>query len=193
MSYAMDKRRLCELIKTDKNKYLGDNFIRKMYLIITKQPVFCIYRQVIVARKYKYYSKNKRGINRLKFIYYARKNNVLGRKNSIELHGEFGENFKISHGGVVITKNAIIGNNVKLHGNNCIGLKNSDCDLAPIIGNNVDIGYGVTIIGNIKIGNNIIIGANSFVNKSFLEENIVIAGVPAKKIKNVDFKSKNDQ
>ena len=34
------------------------------------------------------------------------------------------------------------------------------------------------IIGNIKIADDIVIGANALVNKSFLEKGIVIAGVP---------------
>ena len=38
------------------------------------------------------------------------------------------------------------------------------------------------IYGNIRIASGIMIGANAVVNKSFDEENICIAGVPAKKI-----------
>ena len=47
----------------------------------------------------------------------------------------------------------------------------------------MDIGVGAVIIGNIEIADNIIIGANAVVNKSFKEEGITIAGVPARKIK----------
>lgn len=50
-------------------------------------------------------------------------------------------------------------------------------DDAPIIGNNVEVGFGAVIIGKVKIG------ANSVVTNSFIEPNITIAGVPAKKIK----------
>ena len=46
---------------------------------------------------------------------------------------------------------------------------------------------GATVCGKIHIGNNVIIGANSFVNKSF-PDNVVIAGVPAKVIKYLDEK-----
>lgn len=67
-------------------------------------------------------------------------------------------------------------------GMNCIGAKHY-IDDAPIIGNNVDIGFGAILIGKIKIADGIKIGANSVVTKSFLEPNITIAGVPAKKIK----------
>ena len=62
------------------------------------------------------------------------------------------------------------------------GAKHS-IDDAPIIGNNVEVGFGAVIIGKVKIADGIKIGANSVVTKSFLEPNIKIAGVPAKKIK----------
>lgn len=55
---------------------------------------------------------------------------------------------------------------------------------APIIGDNVAIGCNATFVGNIKIANGIAVGACSLVNKSFLETNIGIGGIPAKKISN---------
>jgi serine O-acetyltransferase len=55
-------------------------------------------------------------------------------------------------------------------------------DLVPKIGNNVFIGPGAVIVGDIEIADGIAIGANSYVNKSFKEPNISIAGCPAKKI-----------
>lgn len=54
----------------------------------------------------------------------------------------------------------------------------------PIIGDNVVIEPGAKIYGNIYIANGIVVGANSVVNKSFLEEDISIAGIPARKISN---------
>ena len=52
----------------------------------------------------------------------------------------------------------------------------------PTVGDNVALGYGATLCGNITIANGIAVGACFFVNKTFLEENICIAGSPAKKI-----------
>lgn len=58
------------------------------------------------------------------------------------------------------------------------------------IGNNVWIGDNVSIMPNTKIGNNVIIGANAVVTKD-IEDNMVVAGVPAKIIK--DLSSNEDK
>lgn len=55
-------------------------------------------------------------------------------------------------------------------------------DAAPTIGDNVYIGPGAKIFGKIQIADGIAIGANAVVNKSFFEQDISIAGVPARKI-----------
>ena len=52
----------------------------------------------------------------------------------------------------------------------------------PIIGNNVSIGSGAVVVGPITIGDNVIIGANSYVDKD-VPSNVVVAGSPAKVIR----------
>lgn len=92
----------------------------------------------------------------------------------------FGPGLGIAHyGTIVVNGNAKIGENCRIHIDVNIGANGGD---APKIGNNVYIGPGVKIFGDIKIGNNIKIGANSVVNKSFEEDGVIIAGVPAKRI-----------
>lgn len=55
----------------------------------------------------------------------------------------------------------------------------------PVIGDNVTLGANVTIIGDITIGNNVLVGAGSVVVKS-VPDNCIVAGVPAKIIKQFD-------
>ena len=174
---------LRNLINSDKKNYLSDNYKKRLYDRITCQNNYRLYKQLKVSRKYVFYRKNQFNLlNKIKFIYYSRLNNIMGLKNNVEINCYVGKNFKMYHGGIVTTRNAIIGDNVILHGMNCIGIKGKDLDMAPIIGNNVEIGYGSVIFGKIVIGDNIIIGANSVVTQSFTEKGIIIAGNPARKI-----------
>lgn len=157
--------------------------MKKIFKILTSNPEYKYKRAVIISKKYRNAKlADKSFINNIKMFFLARLNNHNVFKYGIEIYGEIGENTKIYHGSVVANFNSKIGNNTKFHGNNCIGNNGID-NLCPIIGNNVDIGFGAVIIGNVKIADNIKIGANSVVNKSFLEEGITIAGVPAKRIK----------
>lgn len=53
---------------------------------------------------------------------------------------------------------------------------------SPTIGDNVFIGPGARIFGEITIADGVVIGANSVITKSFLEPYVTIAGAPARKI-----------
>jgi serine O-acetyltransferase len=89
----------------------------------------------------------------------------------------FGPGLSISHfGTIVINKHAMIGANCRIHPGVCIGgLKGK----APRIGNNVYIGPGAKIFGDITIDDNVAIGANSVVNKD-VPMSVTVAGNPAK-------------
>ena len=86
--------------------------------------------------------------------------------------------------GIVIGEDSILGNDVTIYQQVTIGShgkKNCDREY-PIIGNKVKIYAGAKILGAIKIGDNVIIGANSVVLKD-IPSNTTVAGVPAKIIK----------
>lgn len=156
----------------------NNNFIKRIYNKLTLHIDYIIYKSIIYSRLYRFYKQNN---NIFMSFLYGRKFYKFSSKYNLEIYGDLGNNVRIYHGNVVINTNSKIGNDVSFHGNNCIG-NNGYSDEAPIIGDNVDIGYGAVIIGGIKIANGIIIGANSVVTKSFDEENIVVAGNPAKKL-----------
>lgn len=95
----------------------------------------------------------------------------------------FDSGLSIPHyGTIVVNDRARIGKNCRLHVGVNIGASTGK-DGAPRIGNNVYIGPGAILFGNIKIADNITIGANATVNKSFDNPNVIIAGTPAKIVK----------
>lgn len=98
----------------------------------------------------------------------------------------FGPGLCIVHyGTIVISPNAKVGSNCRIHPSTCIGASGGKME-APQVGDNVYIGPGAKLYGNITIGNNIAIAPNAAVASSFTENGILIGGVPAKKIKEID-------
>lgn len=90
---------------------------------------------------------------------------------------DIGKGFKINHGvGTVIGARCKIGDNCIIHQNCTIGDRKGG---RPTIGNNVIIYAGAMILGDILIGNNCIIGANSVVTRS-CPPNSILVGTPAK-------------
>lgn len=100
----------------------------------------------------------------------------------------FGPGLAIVHyGTIVVNANAKVGKNCRLHPSTCIG-SSAGKDAAPKIGDNVYIGPGAKIYGDIVIPNNVAIAANSAVARSFDEENILVGGIPAQKIKSINIR-----
>ena len=86
------------------------------------------------------------------------------------------------HGGIFIGARSI-GDDVQLRHNTTIGVLHRGADeFKPVIGNRVDIGPGVAILGAIEVGDDVVIGANSVVVKDIPAESTVF-GVPARPVK----------
>ncbi len=101
----------------------------------------------------------------------------------IEIHpgATIGKNFFIDHGmGVVIGETAVIGDNVLIYQGVTLGgtgiVKGKR---HPTIGNNVVIGGGAKVLGNITVGDNSYIGANAVVIKD-VPPNSTVVGVPGR-------------
>lgn len=145
------------------------------------------------------------GLNlNLRFVFYVRLSQWLRKKGisyiSIYLNHKLiskygcyiGSNARIGIGvkfphpnGIVIGESTRIGQNCTIYQQVTFGGKNigdAQKNNYPEVGNNVIIYAGAKLIGNIIIGDNVIIGANSVVNKSF-PSNSIIGGVPAKLLK----------
>lgn len=109
------------------------------------------------------------------------------RRTGIEIHpgAVIGKRLFIDHGtGVVIGQTAIIGNDVVMfHGVTLGGTGNEKTKKRhPTIGNNVFIGSGAKVLGNITIGDNVKIGANAVVLKN-VEKNRTVVGIPGYVVK----------
>jgi len=109
--------------------------------------------------------------------------------SKIPYQAKIGEGTRFGYGGmgVVIHSDAVIGRQCVISQQVTIGGGGSKHPGLPVIGDNVYIAKGAIVFGGVKIGNNVVIGANAVVNMD-LPDNAVAAGVPAKilRIKNSD-------
>jgi len=101
----------------------------------------------------------------------------------IEIHpgATIGKGLFIDHGmGVVIGETAIIGENVTLFQGVTLGGTGKETGKRhPTLGNNIVIGTGAKVLGNITIGDNSYIGANAVVVKD-VPVNSTVVGVPGR-------------
>lgn len=171
--------------KRDYKEYLKQD-LRQTGIINTKwynklaDRRFKFYKSL---RRTEYYYNCKKGIigkvlKKIFMIRHLRMCNKYGWTIPINV---FGPGLTIVHAGtIVVSGKAKIGKNCRVHV--CTNIGNAIShgeDGTPVIGDNVYIGPGAKIFGPISIGDNVVIGANSVVNKSF-QDNCTIAGVPAK-------------
>ena len=105
----------------------------------------------------------------------------LSRKYGIQIHPstKIGYGLFIGHGvGIIINVGTTIGNNCNVSQFLSIGTNNKK---AARIGDNVYIGPHVSIVGDVNIGNDVLIGAGSVVIKD-IPSNSTAVGCPAKVI-----------
>ena len=90
------------------------------------------------------------------------------------------EGLKIMHvGPVLMNGNVCVGKDCSIHINTGLVAGGVSSD-APILGDGVVVGIGAVVVGGVRIANNVAIGANAVVTKNVDDENVAVAGVPAK-------------
>lgn len=166
------------------------NFIKEqLKLIKEKDPsIHSIYEAILTPgfRCLLYY--------KIARYFYLKKHFFLARwvcesakkKTGIEIHpgASIGRRLFIDHGtGIIIGETTIIGDDVTIfHGVTLGGTSKDQGKRHPTIKNNVLIGAGAKILGNITIGENSKIGANAVVLKD-VSPNSTVVGIPGRNIK----------
>jgi serine O-acetyltransferase len=112
---------------------------------------------------------------------------IIIDKFGIDIHpaAKIGQGIMLDHSSsIVIGETAQIGDNVSILHEVTLGGNGKDkIDRHPKIGDNVLIGAGAKILGNIKVGNNSKIASGSVVLND-VDENVTVAGIPAKVVSN---------
>lgn len=163
LAYYMECDRVALGITRTKPKFIGDE----------------IWKFERLMRQLDYATSTK---NKVKSIILKYKYRNLGMKLGFSIPcNVFGAGLAIVHyGNIIVSGGAKIGDNCRIHSGVNIGA-NAGESKAATIGDNVYIGPGAKIVGDISIGNDVCIGANAVVVKD-VENGITVGGIPAKKI-----------
>lgn len=170
---------MLQSIKEDLFRYVGEYSTKKFFKSYFSIPGF---RYMVWVRLGQYYRDNK-----IVFLFIKLIHRKLTYKFGIQIptSASIGRGFYIGHfNEIIVNGGGKIGDNVNISQGVTIGQVNIGKKKGvPVIGNEVYIGPGAKIIGNVTIGNNVAIGANAVVT-SDIPANSVAAGVPARIISN---------
>lgn len=181
----LSKNDLSEYMQCDMGFYYEQNNRERLMYWLTNDPIFYIAKYIRYLRREEYYyNVRKDFFGKICYLYFFRKKNILGNYLGIKIPKNcVGAGLTIyHHGEIIVNETAVIGKNCRLHGGNCIG-NNGILDRSPKIGDGLDLGVGAKIIGDIRLGNNIKVGANAVVTKNFLQNNVTLVGIPAREVR----------
>lgn len=130
-------------------------------------------------RKFSYYFRKSASCkNKALQSYYRFRFRLICNKRGIEISSKtiIGKGLYIGHPyNITINANAVLGENINIHKGVTVGQENRGIRKGtPTIGNQVWIGINSTIVGNITIGDDVLIAPNSYVNCNVPSHSIVI-------------------
>lgn len=134
---------------------------------------------VKTLRYCEYHINNSGFFHKIWRVIYLHNLRRLGYKTGFQIPPNVtGPGLNLPHYGVIIINdNCNIGRNVTLYSGVCIGWKKRGLP-CPLIGDNVFIGTGTSIIGDVHIGDNVTIGQNCVVVKDIESDSTVVAQPP---------------
>ena len=126
---------------------------------------------------HKAFRKCQHGKSKLVRLYYTYRFMKLREKHGLEIsyRAKIGKGLYLGHCyNITINPDAVIGENCNIHKGVLIGQENRGARKGvPTIGNKVWIGANAVVVGKINIGDDVLIAANSFVNKDVPSHSIV--------------------
>lgn len=124
-----------------------------------------------------YFRKSQTCNNALLKYWYRFKFSRIIEKRGIEISRKtnIGKGLYLGHTyNITVNKDAVIGNNCNLHKGVTIGQENRGPRKGtPTIGNEVWIGINATVVGNITVGNDVLIAPNTYVNCDIPDHSVV--------------------
>ena len=159
--------KMTEEMKADYLRMTGEKYyfsVRSIIKLFFSHQI----RYMILWRKA---NKRMTFFRRLKLLLYSRRYGL-----EISVTAKIGKGLYLGHPyNITVGSDVKIGNNVNLHKGCTIGWENRGPRKgSPILGNCVSVGINSTVVGNVTIGNDVMIAPNSFVNFDVPDHSVVI-------------------
>lgn len=165
-----DEIRKKDLYILDYYRMTGEQFKPGIRSYIRK----CLFHNLQFAFWYRKYQNTLSKFARIKLYSFSRKYGL-----EISPKAQIGKGLYLGHPyNITVAEGVVLGDNVNLHKGCTIGKTNRGNCGVPHIGNKVFVGINATVVGNIRIGNDVLIAPNTYVNKDIPDHSIVI-GNPA--------------
>lgn len=177
---------LQEYLVADYNAYKRNAGLKGLFRHLMSSPISdqrYIWKYIKTLRYAEYWINKYNSYRTPMALWYLHKLRKYGRITGFQIHpNTLGKGVQIWHyGTIIINSTTRIGDNCIIRPDVLIGHKTMG-EQAARIGNNVEINSGARIIGDITIGDDVVIGVNAVVNKS-IPSHCIVAGVPATIIK----------
>jgi serine O-acetyltransferase len=169
------------LFSKNKNIIAYDLYARKEYKASPITQLYDLTLELLISKYFRtlFYFRTNGFVSNLLRLFYPKE-----RSFHIDINTRIGKGLQLAHPYSTILNAESIGENVYVNHLVTIGEKNGN---RPTIGNNVQLHAGCMVIGNIKIGDNAIIGAGAVVVKD-IPKDAVAVGNPARILENKIYK-----
>lgn len=162
--------------------YEGKGFNNKLPEKLISEPFH--YQRLL--RKTEYYRNCRKDIlGKMIYFYCRTRMEKESQRLGISIPcNVFDKGLRIVHyGSVTVNQGCKVGKNCRIYNNTVLGTLGAGFEEGcPTIGDNVFIGSNSCVLGNIKVGDNVVIAAGAVVICD-VPDNVTVAGVPAKIVK----------
>lgn len=168
------KQAIKKIIQADLYRYGGIKTEKELSFMARKELYGYKYTKIMRLCKF-----HKESSHQVRFIWYRFLLEYYSSKYGFQIpySTEIGEGLYLGHvGTIVVNYKAKLGKNVNLSQGVTIGVTNRGNNAGvPTLGNNVWVGANAVIVGQIHIGNDVMIAPNTFVNFDIPDHSIVIS------------------
>jgi len=169
-----------ETIKADLTRFAEESGGRAGFRILVRGLLSQGFQAILVYRFFRWF--HVRGIPTQPFRFMIERLTEIMTGISIPAEVEIGKGLRIHHfGGIIFHPCVKMGDHCTIYHGVTFGDKGG-YGKPPTVGNNVLVGAGAKILGDITISDNVTIGANAVVVSS-VPDNVVVGGIPAKIIR----------